>query len=561
MKKKKLLCTSALLIVILFIIVKCNIVDTKDSLKAISDTSSYSDIILFLENTTNEDSILFEIPKENKVQDYNTYYGNEILLLIGEISTNNLEEYITANIDDFMEYKENDIFESIEKIYYLQKLMDDLEKNYYNEKILAIVENLIKESYNPKGFFGYEEFDEYLVSMTEEEVKTTRISHMMMTLYLCQRYELIDKLDVKTIEEYIVDVIKTNDNVMNLYYASLCYEYLNKDNDILGQAENSYDDDKLDLLELNAYVSLLNRNEISIGQEDKEIIGAKMKAYIAECRLSNMMELFVAIDTMAKLGDFISNAEKERVSSLLHVYQNNDGTFPYITSYILNNKQLLMHYEMTARMGIGTDIKEYEELLSDDFEDQDYYDMYAYAYFASRLGINTITLKNKLTNELSECTLEDESSIGYILLGLSELGVDIKRETKVKNYISEDIINYIQIMTSTETIEYKAQDLILLYGFLKTGMIEITETIVTTVNRIDIEQTESMQALVTYYKFKVLAFAEEEFEYREESEIIDRAKLRDILLMLRCEGGFKMNEIDQSIDLQATYYLINLIEL
>ena len=67
-----------------------------------------------------------------------------------------------------------------------------------------------------------------------------------------------------------------------------------------------------------------------------------------------------------------------------------------------------------------------------------------------------------------------------------------------------------------------------------------------------------MQALVTYYKYEILALAEDKMDSGE--NIVDRTVLENILSKLRCEGGFKMNEGGAFIDLQATYYLIKFLE-
>lgn len=561
-KKKIEILLGAIIVIsaIIYFFLKIDNSDTKDSkdiISAISDTSSYSDIIMFLENAKKENSILFEIPQENTLQDYNTYYGNEILRLLGEVKNDDIEKYANSAVCDenFMSYKNGDIFESIEKVYFLQKLADNCVENYYNENILEIVSGLVESSYDDSGFFYYAEFDDYLTDMTEKEIRTTRIYHTMMTLYLCKVYGLMDKLNVEAIEKYIKDSITTNDDVISLYYAYLCFEYLNCNTDFYAGQEICYDSDELDIMELNAYVSLMNELGMSI---DKDIIVARMNAYVADCRVSNIMELFIAIDTLNKLDEPVSGEEKEKIVALLRLYQNADGTFPCISYYMLDNKQLLMYYQMTTKMGMESDLKEYQDLLSDDFNEQDYYDMYAYAYFASRLKMDTSSLERKLLNELSQCTLDNESSIGYILLALSELEINIKKENKKNNYIDEDVNNYIQMLISTETIEYNAQDLIMLYGFLKSGIIEINENIVTSLQKIDIENVESMQALVTYYKYEILALAEDKMDSGE--NIVDRTVLENILSKLRCEGGFKMNEGDAFIDLQATYYLIKFLE-
>lgn len=523
---------------------------TKDSLAVISDADGYSDIKMFLENTKKQEGILFEIPQKASVQDYNTYYGNEILKLLDSVDVDLIMNYIDTAVsgENFLAYKEGDIFESIEKVYYLQKLADSVDEDYHNDKILEIVLSLIQTSYDEEGFFYYEEFDEYLTDMTETDIRTVRLYHTMMTLYLCKEYSLTDRLDIGAIQEYIEASVALNCDAVNCYYAYLSYVYMNINTDIFFDKEIYYDSNNLDIIELNAYVSLANELEVPI---QSEIIGARMYAYVEECRMANMMELYIAIDTLDKLNEPVDDAWKDRIVSLLRMYQNEDGTFPCISYYILDNKQMLMHYEMTTRMGLEPDITQYKQWLVDDFDGQDYYDMYAYAYFASRLDMDTGNLEKKLISELGNCTLDNKSSIGYLLLALSELNI------KADKYLNADVVSYVELISSSETMDYSAQDLILLYGALKSKIADVNDTMVNTIKNMDTDKIETMQALMTYYKYEILTLAEEKMD--KKGEIIDKMELENDLLKLRCQGGFKMDEEDYFLDLQATYYLIKLV--
>ena len=212
-----------------------------------------------------------------------------------------------------------------------------------------------------------------------------------------------------------------------------------------------------------------------------------------------------------------------------------------------------MHYEMTARMGLEPDISQYRQWLITDLDNQDYYDLYAYAYFASRLSISTSDLENKLISELKRCTLDNKSSIGYILLAISELEMD----TEFDDCLNQDIVNYLELISTSNTVEYDVQDMILLYGAIKCGFININKDIVQATINLNVEQAKSVEAIVIYYKYEILKLAEEKFD--KEGDIIKKDELEADLQKLRCEGGFKMNEEDEFFDLQATYYLIKLI--
>ena len=526
---------------------------TKDTVAEVSDASSYGDIKLFLENTKKEAGIAFEIPKNESVQDYNTYYGNEILRILDSQNTDNVRKYadMAVSSEDFLSCKDGDIFEGIERIYYLQKLADGNNGNYHNSKMSDIVLELIEESYDEEGFFHYEEFDEYMIDMTEDEIKTIRLHHLMMTLHLCKQYGLLEEINVQSIEQYIADAVMENSNVIENYYAYLCYVYLDKETDIFSQLNITYDSEALDIIELNAYVSLAN--ELGAAIEQPELIAVRMEAYVNECPMANMMELFIAVDTLEKLGHPVSGQDKNEIISMLQMYQNDDSTFPCISYYVLDNKQLLMHYEMTARMGLKSDILQYRQWLVKDLDKQDYYDLYAYAYFASRLGMDTSDLENKIISELGRCTLDNKSSIGYILMAMSELDMDLELD----DCLNQEIVNYVELISSSSAVEYDVQDMILLYGAVKSGFININDAIVQAIINVNIEQAKPVEAVVIYYKYEMLKLAEEKFN--KEGGIIKKDELEGDLLKLRCEGGFKMSEEDQFFDLQATYYLIKII--
>lgn len=272
--------------------------DDATQLVVIENREEYSDITNFLENTK-DDSIIFELPSEGEMQDYNTYYGNKILLCLNKNNASSIETCINKNYVRFLEDTEGDAFESVEKIYYLQKLMDECSGNcYYNETIANKIAVLIESSYNRDGFFYYDEFDEYLVDMDSEGIRTVRLFHTMMTLYLCKCYGMINELDVESIKIYIADAIKANSNIMDLYYVSLCCKYMEHDMASLSQMEVSYVEDEKDILRLNAYVRLANEMHKDIPKEYRQNIRDIMLAYVYESRVSNMMELYTAIDTL-----------------------------------------------------------------------------------------------------------------------------------------------------------------------------------------------------------------------------------------------------------------------
>ena len=89
--------------------------DDATQLVVIENREEYSDIINFLENTK-DDSIIFELPSEGEMQDYNTYYGNKILLCLNKNNASSIETCINKNYVRFLEDTEGDAFESVEKI-------------------------------------------------------------------------------------------------------------------------------------------------------------------------------------------------------------------------------------------------------------------------------------------------------------------------------------------------------------------------------------------------------------------------------------------------------------
>lgn len=527
-----------------------------ETLPPISNLNEYEDITIMLNNTTKNDGITFELPKENSVQDYNTYYGNQILKLFEAGDSKLVESYVYnfVNKKDFIIYKDGDIFESIERIYHMQKLANDYSPNFHSDEIFMYTKQFIEEKYDSSGFFYYEEFDDYMVDMTQSEIETTRLYHTMMTLYLCHQYKIVHELDKNAIENYILNLISNDGNAINLYYSYLCFKYLGSDTSFYNNMPLSYDTTAMDLIEIHSFVSLSNELNKAF---DNDNIRQLMNAYVSECRISNLMELFYALDILDKIEEPIEALEKQRILSLLKIYRNEDGTFPNISAYILDNKQLLMHYSLMERMNFQPDIKDYQPLLLNDFTNQDGYDLYAYSYFATRLNLDTTELKRKLVEELRNCSLTEKSYVGYLLLAFNELDFDIKKYNEKNNCIDKEIINYISLITSSEAIEYNTSDLILLYGFLKTDIIEYTDTMLNCVQSLNIDKSQDMQAITLYYQYQIL----KQFEERTNKNVVyDKNQLHNSLLNLRCYGGFKMNPQDNFLDLQATYYLTNLIE-
>lgn len=143
--------------------------------------------------------------------------------------------------------------------------------------------------------------------------------------------------------------------------------------------------------------------------------------------------------------------------------------------------------------------------------------------------------------------MENESSIGYLLLALSELHIDCK---KIKENVNEAVVSYINILSTSNSAKYTVQDVIMIYGLLKSGVLEVNNNILRLVENMDVDNAGT-QALTAYYKYKIM------FEYAG-SSAKSLKKYKEFMKTYRVNGGFKMNKEDHFFDLQATYYFLDL---
>ena len=205
------------------------------------------------------------------------------------------------------------------------------------------------------------------------------------------------------------------------------------------------------------------------------------------------------------------------------------------------------------KLGLKPNIDIYCNYLIKNLENQDAYDLYAYAFFCVRSETDTKELKKHVISRLESCTLNDKSTIGYLMLACKELNINISRVN-----LKKEITNYITTLVNQKNNSYSTHDLILLFGASKCKLIEINKNTIISLSDMNISNSEDVHAITTYYRYSIIQHAEQQLNSYE--KLVDLTQMQNDINELRCTGGFKMNTDDNFFDLQSTYYIIMLIE-
>lgn len=503
-----------------------------DNVKTIKDKNRYIDIYHTTKRNYSNGAVSFKVPKKDTYQDYNTYYGNKILIDFEN------QVYVDNEALRRVFFEKERIFESVESLYYYQELLEDMYADYHDNEIKNALLDMLNMYYDDDVSFDFEKYDTYIKFLSKDEQDVCRLNDLMMTIYLCDRYGVIDKLNIDRIKSYIDSFLNDGISVLKLNPIIRIYNCLDYPLDDIYNI--SYICDSESPVAINNYVEV----SLCLGKNvDSDHILQILKYYIKDSSVDHLMELYYAVDSLQLLG-LLDEEYKKELTSVIYGYRYADGIFPVISGYIPDNKQLLIYHMIMARFGEDNNIIHYKKMLNDEFDSQDSYDLYAYSYFASRLNISSSKLKEHISSKLKNCTTDDLSAAGYIMLACKELDLNSK---KVKP--NEDIILYIDQLLSRDKPNYMPMDLILLYGAAKYGIISFDSKTLDIMQNMNLSDIKELKAIYIYYLYMILDMNNRSVDH-----------LKKEMETLRCNGGYKMDVEDDFFDLMATYYCTMIIE-
>lgn len=522
-------------------------------IKVVENLNEFKDTRIWLEMCQSREYITFKLPKNGTIQDYNTYYGNLILLNLGE---NYVDKKIVDYIDnivakkEFMIRKSEDVFEGIEKCYYYDNLCSQIIPQYYNTNIKKYVSRLVSKTYDSTGFFMSEEFKERIKELNEDEARTIKLAQTMEMLYLCEKYDFLNQIDKETIANWLIESVQSLDSyIVDKYYALKSLKYLEYF-DILGNILDDFivknmDYTKVNYFETFCYLAICKECNIDLLKDEKKELYDLAANSISDMSVSNLQDMYYMTEILLKLNGKIEKNIKEEINEKLSIFKYDNSLFPVISEYITDNKQILMYHEMMEELGMEKDVIQFSNLITHDFENMDSFDLYSYAVLCKKIGQDVKNVKQEIKNRLARCTLDDKNTIMYLLRALHYIG-----NKEQCDCINEEVVNYINIITNHDEKDgYDILDLILLYGFIDSGMLQGNTTLINKVNNIKIDEDGELSAILFYYKYKILL----DLEYK-----LDKSEVYKLLGAYRCAGGYKKRESDSFMDLQVTYLLLDL---
>lgn len=552
MKKKVVYGSLVLAVILCFLIIffmrfseKNVLIETETNSLLVKE--EYQDVGNWLSQCVNQQKPSFILPKEKTVQDYNTFYGNMSLIKLGR-KEGDLRLIYEINTligkKSFLTWSEGDVFEGIERCFYYDYLCRSLDKDYYNVDIEKYTDNLLKKTYHSEGYFLSEEFENYISSMDEEERLTTRLSQTMQMLYLCRQYHKIKKVDKTQIIQWLEESSTKTKKTSDFYYIVYAQKYLNVCHKEYKELLQTMKPEKFDAMELFYYVCLCRDYDVGISKEDMKKFSGFVERQWKGCSINDLSELYYTLSIAELLNVKIPTGRAKEIMEALLLYRRKDRLFPEISTYILDNKQLLMYRDMKAYLGEKTDEEKLVTLLTKNLQEGDVVDMYSYVVLGKPEGKDKNLVKQECISQLRKCTLNDKNRLCYLLMTAKQL--EIK---DLEKYISEEILNYVEILTTTPNIDYQMLDLILLYGFAISGQIEKSKLFCENIARVNIYYDKDVVPITMYYKYKLLLY----FDYP-----IDIRKAKKQVSAFRCKGGYKITQENEFQDLQITYMLLEL---
>lgn len=553
MKKKE--CLIAILIILFIVFMGClfekirKVERNESCIKVVDDLKEFKDIRLWLEMCQDRESITFKLPKNDTVQDYNTYYGNLILLNLGENYVNKKIIGYIENIvaeENFMMWKNEDVFEGIEKCYYYDDLCRHINSQYHNNNIAKYVGRLVKKSYNKTGFFISEEFKERIKKMSKDDSKTIKLAQTMEMLYLCEKYNFLNKIDKEAISNWLIKSIQSSDSyIVDKYYVMKSLQYIGCFDILEDFSLKNLEYNKTNFFEILCYLNICKEYNINIHQSEKKELYNLAIEVLSDMPIDDLQRIYYATETIRLLNNNIDRNLIKEINKKISIFRYKNGLFPVISDYIIDNKQILMYYEMAEELGMTKETMQFSSLIIHDFKNMDSFDIYSYAVLCKKTGQDIDGVKQEVVKQLEKCTLDEKNKIMYLLRTLNYIGSMDKCDC-----MNKEIENYINIIVNHDEKDgYDILDLILLYGFIDSGMLKGNSTLIGNIKNIKINKNDELSSSVLYYKYKILLDLNYDF---------DKSEVYKQLSSYKCTGGYKKREADSFMDLQTTYLFLDL---
>lgn len=522
--------------------------------------------------------------------DYYTLYFNLIFQEINEKPEEGLynsvkDKYLSK---DFYDLKNTDFYIGIEKLYFIDKLLDICKQNNnidkeITDKISEDLKNIIHSTYKPEGYFMPEE------DKANEGKADIRLMYTMETLELAKKYNFLALIDKKQVEAWLLNYLKQEESKKSysIFY-KLCSclriiddnfkissEDIPKDSTLPSEIKS-----KADLMNIEAYIVLSNMNIITVSADKLE----KLKIDI-EKELHKAIDNYDILDPeiiytelySCKLLDKnlkIDSEEQEKLVSIAKGFQIKDGMFASVASeqvdfvqtswaqtilYLLNKKELIP-VDPTGLKKILRD-EEINQMLSKN----QYYVLYSLLKIDSMFNINSLEVNEKkkliialLAKQPKELNQSNLGSWAEIVDSLKLLGYKLKAEDLPKN--TGEAVKRAETYNSLTSDLFKGSsnagdnnisgNLTFLDALYGTGLYkkELAE-IAKSVASVKIDFDKDLAYLDFYHKYMFLA---------EMGKAINESTFEAEIKNFERDFGYSKNNKEGFFDLNSTCFLLQL---
>lgn len=552
MKKRILIGLCVCLFVVLYIVYLTNFKNVRQvinpAVSVLDSNEVYKDIKLKYYSVIDEyGQIGFVEPVEGSYSDYNTYYGNIILLHLNQKIDVNLFEEIDSDLlqDDYMQRKGNESFENIERLYYYAHLLDNSNLDYEYNNMENHLKKWISTSYKT-GYF-LDDITAAEISVYDEEyIESVKLSYTFYTLYVERKYQQLSETNLKEIANWLtnstncnsVTCLKTKLDIFKLIGHPIPKDFvkmLNNQKELLDNVKT--------LQDVYSLVEIMKTLNVSIDLDNAYYDELILKLEMLD--MSDLQGIYYVLKILDNNENLVPSELKKSIVDKLVFYRYDNSRFSIITKYQLNAKQLKIYHDFCRILAIeGRDqiITEYINVVSE--KDMDYYDIYSAVLLDAIYGNDSSSMFNKeyFIDRLRKFTVN----------GRPECSYHIKSLLIIEPYIGIDdlpiaITDYFKILESDIDYELDLYDLMLIDSIMDIEQGIVGNKIYDEIENQDYLDSDELLGLKLAYKYKIMLKLNRNDSIKNILELVDK---------LRINGGYKKTTTDNFADLQATHLLL-----
>lgn len=143
--------------------------------------------------------------------------------------------------------------------------------------------------------------------MGEDESKTLKLAQTMEMLYLCERYNFIERIDKEKVSNWLIQSIQLSNNyIIDNYYVIKSLKYM-KCYDILEKIKiKNLEYNEVDFFEIFCYLNICKEYNIAISQDEKMKLQNLVIQAFSKLSVCELKEIYYATEIIKMIDGSIN---------------------------------------------------------------------------------------------------------------------------------------------------------------------------------------------------------------------------------------------------------------